>query len=493
MATVSFKVYMYHEADTANQEIRRFGIDADVVTNYLYLREKLQSIFPNIRGKRFEIYWKDADGDDVIISSDEELQIALNETGQDSVRKLYVKLRSDYSFSEPEAAESSNVLHPGISCDGCNGVVRGYRFKCVQCPDYDLCSKCHAQGIHADHCMLRIVTPVDWKAHHGRRLSRHMNKFVRKNFIPVDECEEPAGACADAGNSSKKCPRSQRRRHCPVSDAASAAASAAAAAVATDAGGWIDSLAAYLNDWANIPADCPMKKNPFEKPTEAQEANEQPKEPKEQQQQNQPKGPDARKDPHIELFKLVGQNLSQFLDPLGIDVNFQIKTNDTPASAATGAGKADDSTQAGSSAKNNEKPRSPSQTPTTPANSATPSRPKTPEQVVADKSSPGKSTSSTSSDNENELDWTVIKEVTPEPKEQAKPSAPQESSPSSSKSIYPELPKVTPVFYHSDPKIQKAVEAMIQMGFSNENGWLTNLLVTKEGDIVRALDALQRR
>lgn len=58
MATVSFKVYMYHEADTSNQEIRRFGIDADVVTNYLYLREKLQSIFPNIRGKRFEIYWK---------------------------------------------------------------------------------------------------------------------------------------------------------------------------------------------------------------------------------------------------------------------------------------------------------------------------------------------------------------------------------------------------------------------------------------------------
>lgn len=58
MATVSFKVYLHHEADASYQEIRRFGIDSDVVTNYIYLREKLQNIFPNIRGKRFEIFWK---------------------------------------------------------------------------------------------------------------------------------------------------------------------------------------------------------------------------------------------------------------------------------------------------------------------------------------------------------------------------------------------------------------------------------------------------
>lgn len=62
--------------------------------------------------------------------------------------------------------------------------------------------------------------------------------------------------------------------------------------------------------------------------------------------------------------------------------------------------------------------------------------------------------------------------------------------------MYPELPKpqptTVPQIHHTNPKIQKAVETMIQMGFANEGGWLTNLLEAKDGDIVRALDALQR-
>lgn len=58
--------------------------------------------------------------------------------------------------------------------------------------------------------------------------------------------------------------------------------------------------------------------------------------------------------------------------------------------------------------------------------------------------------------------------------------------------IYPELPKSEPTIYHANPKIQKAVETMLHMGFTNEGGWLTNLLEAKDGDIVLALDALQR-
>lgn len=56
-ATVSFKVYLAM-VEGYTKEIRRFGIDLDVVTNFLYLREKLQNIFPSIRGKRFTITWK---------------------------------------------------------------------------------------------------------------------------------------------------------------------------------------------------------------------------------------------------------------------------------------------------------------------------------------------------------------------------------------------------------------------------------------------------
>lgn len=45
---------------------------------------------------------------------------------------------------------------PGITiiCDECNQVVCGLRFKCLVCPDYDLCADCEGKGKHAEHVML---------------------------------------------------------------------------------------------------------------------------------------------------------------------------------------------------------------------------------------------------------------------------------------------------------------------------------------------------
>ena len=34
-----------------------------------------------------------------------------------------------------------------------------FRYKCVECGDYDVCGSCHDQGRHSEHSMIKIVSP----------------------------------------------------------------------------------------------------------------------------------------------------------------------------------------------------------------------------------------------------------------------------------------------------------------------------------------------
>lgn len=71
--------------------------------------------------------------------------------------KIYVKPKGQKS--ETHGHENNPTVHPGITCDGCQGSVVGNRYKCTQCPDFDLCQGCSDKNLHPEHNMIKITRP----------------------------------------------------------------------------------------------------------------------------------------------------------------------------------------------------------------------------------------------------------------------------------------------------------------------------------------------
>ena len=91
------------------------------------------------------------------LSSDEELlqawepilQIADVNSG---CLKLFVKERKNHGQQRND--------HPGVTCDGCDSNIKGIRYKCTKCFDFDLCSACEDKNQHPeDHEMICIKAP----------------------------------------------------------------------------------------------------------------------------------------------------------------------------------------------------------------------------------------------------------------------------------------------------------------------------------------------
>merc|ERR1712018_514736 len=81
-------------------------------------------------------------------------------------------------------------------------------------------------------------------------------------------------------------------------------------------------------------------------------------------------------------------------------------------------------------------------------------------------------------------DWTVLDES----QETSGASASPEPETLGAGAIYPKLD--VPDLSGLNPKVQVALQAMENMGFTNDGGWLSNLLVKYDGDIGKVLDLL---
>ena len=82
MEQVSFKVSLIKkdQEESPKSQVRRFEVPHDCSTSYIYLKEKLRSLFGQELGNSgINITWKDQENDTITVESDDELLIAMQE------------------------------------------------------------------------------------------------------------------------------------------------------------------------------------------------------------------------------------------------------------------------------------------------------------------------------------------------------------------------------------------------------------------------------
>lgn len=243
-------------------------------------------------------------------------------------------------------------------------------------------------------------------------------------------------------------------------------------------------------------------------------------------------GSAANNPTNSQFLASVGQMVAAALDPMGINVQVDIETPEGGRvnAAKTTSGSSSTSSSNMSSMTSNEEVKTDEKEPAKQANLAQkePAKETDSAEGAAAKPSeeaaePAQGAAAEPADQDvEEFEWTVLGKAspTPPPKEgEAAASAPaaevvipiQIEKKGGADGLYPELPaddqskvekradskgpekaKEGPeVAQHPDPRIQVALQAMLNMGFRNDGGWLTQLLEAKNGDIGKALDVLQ--
>lgn len=109
------------------------------------------------------ITYVDDEADTVTVSTDSEVMEAFHVSRSDGRLYLRFTVTREYAVtcSTTSTGAESDVQHLNVSCDGCGQMhIRGHRYKCAVCKDFDYCESCEALGGHDDtHPFLKIRDP----------------------------------------------------------------------------------------------------------------------------------------------------------------------------------------------------------------------------------------------------------------------------------------------------------------------------------------------
>jgi Ca2+-binding EF-hand superfamily protein len=73
-----------------------------------------------------------------------------------------VHLKELLYYIAEEQSRLNGYVHRGVMCNGCySKPIRGVRWRCANCADYDLCSECEAMGMHSKtHIFYKVKIPA---------------------------------------------------------------------------------------------------------------------------------------------------------------------------------------------------------------------------------------------------------------------------------------------------------------------------------------------
>jgi len=495
--SVSFKVTL---SQGEEKETRRFLVGQEVASSLIYLKQKIATIFPAFRRSEPVLSWVDEDGDEVVVASDEELEVALAAL-PGPVYKFRVRLADTRKDgNRPGMAHpKSGAVHLGVICDGCDGPVIGPRYKCLTCPDYDLCGSCEARGLHVQHKMIRLDAPSCKRVSVGPprcQLARPImlgnpNVHILNGLLGgkpwVPGCQSRIAVRPTTKKPAEPTPKPE-----PAKKAEEATKKPEAKK--TECG---EPSKSPKSTTANTPNGLPgvlADLTPLLGPVQSEQlsqflgnilGSQQPQEVEAGQKQ-----PEQQLQEHLSQ---LGGLISAFIGPAAVEAAFPLlealaKAGQTQAqeenqSTQEPASKEEETVQKKNTDIEPEKEKSPEkQTETTDE-----SKEDSDFEVIPETSSKTNIYPTLPTEEQNRLWKTNPRESTGNEKEDGN-QADEDDKTESKTHDSEENPDANG---HDNDKVTAALKTMKAMGFSDDGGWLSNLLKAKSGDVGEVLDTIQ--